>query len=268
VIEELTPDDLPACLALALDRSWPAEDAKWRLLLEIGTAYGIRDGAGLAGTAILTRFPGDPALAALGMVLVARRCARQGLGRRLVEHVLAGAGSARVTLTATSHGLPLYRGLGFAETGSVVTHTGVPRLPAAPVASRLVVAADLPSIRALDAAVFGADRSAVLDRLPDRTDEFRVLTVNGAVAGFGARWPGGRIGPLVATSDTAARSLLTDLLRDAVTPVRVDVSGPHAALRSWLAAHGLPEAATSPFMSLPPGPLDPRCYSPIMQALG
>ena len=58
-----------------------------------------------------------PGLAAIGMMLVAERYARQGVGRRLMQHVVNEAGDIPLTLHATPYGQPLYEQLGFVETG-------------------------------------------------------------------------------------------------------------------------------------------------------
>jgi GNAT superfamily N-acetyltransferase len=271
-VQPLTPADLPGCLAVAVDRDWPPEAYKWRLLLDVGTGWGVRDADGtIVGTTILTRYGTD--LAVLSMVLVAHRCAGQGVGRRLVEHALAAAGPACVVLNATACGLPLYRKLGFADAGLTSMHFGVPRFPAAPVRTRVATAADLPSIRALDARVQGADRSAVLSRLPGFADELRVLETGGVVTGFGAVRPGYEVavvGPLVAADEAGARALLTDLLRGVTGRVRVDLSERHPRLRDWVARHGLSDVSVSPYLAWQ-GPVPGAragWFSPLMQSLG
>ncbi|MCK2238732.1 MULTISPECIES: GNAT family N-acetyltransferase [unclassified Crossiella] len=98
--ERLTPADLPACTALALDREWPREERKWRFLMGVGEVHALRapDG-GLAGTVVLTRYRAE--LIAVSMVLVAARFARQGLGKRLMRHAIDQADGATLALTAT-----------------------------------------------------------------------------------------------------------------------------------------------------------------------
>ncbi|MGW0650707.1 GNAT family N-acetyltransferase, partial [Streptomyces umbrinus] len=115
-IRRLTPRDLTACADLSENRGWPREEHKWGLLLTAGTGYGIDDpDGGLVTACVVTSYgPQDrPALAAIGMVLVAERHARQGVGRRLMRHVVAELGTTPVTLHATPYGRPLYEELGF-----------------------------------------------------------------------------------------------------------------------------------------------------------
>jgi Acetyltransferase (GNAT) domain len=188
-IRRLEPGDLKRCVALSVDRGWSPERAKWSLLLAASEAFGVdaSDGRGLAGAVVLTRW--GPDLAAVGMMLVAARYGCRGLGRALMEHVLAEAGAATVTLFATDMGRPLYEKLGFEPVRRSVSFVGAFRpghpgdsSPAAakPPAgaagfARAAAEADLPAILAVDRAAFGADRGRILSRLPGFADRIAVL---------------------------------------------------------------------------------------------
>ncbi|GAA3227121.1 hypothetical protein GCM10020256_38150 [Streptomyces thermocoprophilus] len=94
-IRRLTLRDLTACADLSENRGWPREEHKWGFLLTSGTGYGIDDpDGGLVSACVVTRYgPQErPDLCAIGMVLVAERHARQGVGRRMMRHVLAELG--------------------------------------------------------------------------------------------------------------------------------------------------------------------------------
>jgi GNAT superfamily N-acetyltransferase len=128
-IRSLRPADLPACVDLAADRDWAPDPDKWQLLLDLGEVFGIDDpGGGLAGAVGLTPF--GPDLAAVGMMLVAARRERQGLGRALMLHVLARAGRAVTFLLATGAGRPLYEHLGFQATDRLTRYIGPFTAPA------------------------------------------------------------------------------------------------------------------------------------------
>jgi GNAT superfamily N-acetyltransferase len=272
-IERLTLDDLPDCLALAADRAWPTEAHKWRLLLEVGTAYGLRDEAGeLVGTTILTRYQAD--LAAISMVLVAARHGRRGLGGRLMTHALAEAGDATVFLNATAYGRPLYERLGFVPAGMTQVHAGDFTPPNAPAGSRPAEPADLPAIRVLDAQVNGADRTHLVDRLPGFAEQLRVIERDGAITGYAGAWRNVDnvvIGPVIAGTAADATTLIADLAGGVDEPVRLDVDGRHPHLRAWATRHGLVPGFESTVMvhgGRPlPGDRD-RWYVPVMQALG
>lgn len=119
-IRRLTLRDLTACADLSEDRGWPREEHKWGFLLTAGKGYGIDDpGGGLVAACTVTEYgPQErPSLAAIGMVLVAERHARQGVGRRLMRHIVSELGTLPLTLHATPFGRPLYEELGFKVTG-------------------------------------------------------------------------------------------------------------------------------------------------------
>lgn len=235
-IRRLTPADLPACLELAVDRDWRAEERKWRLLLDAGEGYGLDDPAGgLAATVVLTRY-GD-GLAAIGMMLVARRREGRGLGRRLMEHLLAEAGDATVFLTATPLGRPLYEKLGFRAIGALTTYLGRFDGGAADV-SRAARPADLEAILELDAAVYGADRSALLTRCLALAEQLRVVERDGELVAYGAasRNPTNvSLGPVIGGDER----LLADLAARSDGVARIDLDHRHGPLLAWAGAHGL-----------------------------
>lgn len=174
-IRRLTTDDLISCAALSEDRGWPRDEHKWGLLLTAGTGYGIDDpaGRGLVTACVVTSYGTGLAsygtgLAAIGMVLVAERYARQGIGRRLMKHVLEEAGDTPLTLHATPYGQPLYEELGFINAGraEMVRGNFQSSGPALEVTTRPATAEDLAAILRLDNEVFGLDRTHMITRLP------------------------------------------------------------------------------------------------------
>lgn len=236
-ITRLAADDLPACLDLAADRGWRPDPRKWALMLERSEVYGIRDPAGgLAGTATLTRY--GRRLAFVGMMLVASRHARKGLGRRLMTHVLEQAGDATVSLYATSFGLPLYERLGFRMIGAITTFVG--RFEGGPAGgSRHAQPGDGEAILALDAEALGADRGHLLAAYLRLAEQVRVIERDGAVRGFAVASPAVDqvvVGPVVAHDVEAARTLIADVAGASEAPVRLDVDH---RLHDWAREHGL-----------------------------
>jgi GNAT superfamily N-acetyltransferase len=275
-IHPLTLDDLPGCLALALDREWLPEERKWRLLFDVGTVYGVRDQAGdLAGVTVLTCHGAE--LATIGALLVASRYGRRGLGRGLMTHALAEAGQAAVLLHATPSGRPLYEKLGFVPVGTSHTHLGG-FLPAGrgggPAGSRPAGRADLPAIRRLDALANGADRAHLVRRLPGFTEQLRVVERRGVVTGYGGAYRGLRyvsIGPVIAESTGDAKTLIADLAGAVAGPVRIDIDDRHPQLLDWAPTRGLAWHDSSLAMVLDGRPLPgdrDRCFAPLMRALG
>jgi len=302
-VRRLRPDDLRHCVRLSVDRGWLPEKAKWSLLLEVSEVFGIDapdggdggdgtdggDGA-LAGAVVLTRYGAD--LASVGMMLVAARYSRMGLGRALMEHLLAEAGDATVTLFATDLGKPLYDKLGFRTIRRSAAFTGPFRAdpfradpfraePAVTTATadnskmrtRPAAAADMASIIDVDKAAFGADRSRLLRRLPAFAAQLLVLETGRSIAGFAAAWQNHTstvIGPVVAPDGAAARRLIGDLAAGIRGQVRLDLDPDRPELPAWAVRHGLQPAGLNAVMAYgdrpPPG--DPaRLFTPISIAL-
>lgn len=246
-IRRLTPRDLSACADLSENRGWPREEHKWGLLLTAGTGYGIDDpDGGLVTACVVTSYgPQDrPALAAIGMVLVAERHARQGVGRRLMRHVVSELGTTPVTLHATPYGRPLYEELGFKTTGRVEMVRGhfVPGGPESEVATRAATAEDLTAILRLDEEVFGTDRTHMITRLPAFADELRVAEENGRIIGYAAAWPNldnHVVGPLIARDTETAKALIASLAARVDGPLRTDIDVRHEELLAWVKERGL-----------------------------
>lgn len=274
-VRRLSPADLAACVELTVDRDWPPEPDKWRLLFAVGEVYGVDDPAGgLAGTVVLTMY--GRRLAAVGMMVVASRHGRRGLGRRLLSFALEQADGAVVQLTATSYGLPLYQRLGFRCVATIGRQAGRfraerPGQPAS--APRQARQADLAPVAALDLQVFGADRRALLAELLGFAEVFLVTRQAGAVTGFAAAWRNGDtliIGPVVAADRAVAISLISSIAADAGGRVRIDIRDDHRWLADWAAARGIAPFGRSTLMVRDgdlPGDRD-RLYAPVCVAIG
>lgn len=287
-IRRLTLGDLTACADLSEDRGWPREEHKWGLLLTAGAGYGIDapDGKGLAAASVVTSYgprdsytpgaSGGMALTAIGMVLVAERHARQGIGRRLMRHLVAEAGTTPLTLHATPNGRPLYEELGFAVTGRAEMVRGHfrPSGPPAGVPTRPATADDLPAILRLDAEVFGQDRTHVLTRLPAFADQIRIAEDRTGITGYAAAWPNMQthvVGPLIARDTETAKALVASLAAGTDRPLRTDIDVRHEELLEWVKAHGLEPVAFNAVMTygIPALPGDwTRRFAPLTVAAG
>ncbi|MEU8711095.1 GNAT family N-acetyltransferase [Streptomyces sp. NPDC048663] len=256
-IRRLTPRDLTACADLSEDRGWPREEHKWRLLLSAGTGHGIDDPAGgLVAACVVTEYGSGerPDLGAIGMVLVAARHARQGVGRRLMRHVVSAMGTIPLTLYATPYGRPLYEELGFKTTGRSEMLTGffTPGGPQSRVATRKANAEDLSAILRLDEEVFGSDRTPLIARLPTFSDQLRVAVDGGEIVGFAAAWPNMDthvVGPLIARDTETAKSLVTSLAAHTDRPLRTDIDVRHEDLLAWAKDRGLASVAMNSVMT-------------------
>ena len=179
-------------------------------------------------------------------------------------------------LNATAEGLPLYEKLGFISTGLVRQHQG--RLSAPPPAPdvplRQAVPSDRVALCALDAAVFGADRSALIGSLLASGDAWLVDRA-GQPAGFAIRRAFGRgtiIGPVVASNDDEAIALVAAAAKAAPPGVlRMDIPASAEGLAAWLTTAGLPAIDTVTVMlraSWPPIPKEPQRFGLALQAWG
>ena len=284
-VRRLAPEDLTHCVALSLDRGWAPERSKWALLLATTEAFGVdapggapgggpggAPGGGLAGCVVLARYGTD--LASAGMMLVAARYGRRGLGRALMEHLLAAAGGATVTLFATDQGRPLYEKLGFRAIRRNVAFVGTFRPEAGETAPvRPATEADMTAILDVDKAAFGADRSHLLQRLPAFAERLMVLEAVHGIDGYAAAWRNETatvIGPVVAPDAAAARQLIAGLARQARGPVRLDLDPDRPELPRWAFARGLQPVSRNAVMAhgewQPRGEPD-RLFAPISVAL-
>ncbi|MEI7034029.1 GNAT family N-acetyltransferase [Streptomyces pratensis] len=287
-IRRLHRGDLVACADLCEDRGWPRDERRWGLLLSAGTGLGIDapDGAGLAGTCLLTSY--EPGPAAVGMLLVAGRYAGRGLARQLMRQVMEAAGDTPLFLYATAQGQPLYDKLGFtvvgradrvggrfhAVGGSASTPGAAAASPPRSVTTRPAAADDLQAMVRLDLSVFGADRTHLLARLPAFSDRLQVAEEHGALIGYAALWPSGQdhvIGPLIARDTATAQALVSSLAATTDRPLRADVDARHVELLDWLADRGLKPTSWNTAMTygIPDLPGDTgRRFAPLTIAAG
>ncbi|MGW1984507.1 GNAT family N-acetyltransferase [Streptomyces collinus] len=256
-VRRLTLRDLRACADLSENRGWPREEHKWGLLLTAGKGHGVDDpDGGLVAACVVTEYGtwDRTDLGAIGMVLVAERHARQGIGRSLMRYVLAAMGATPLTLHATPNGQPLYEELGFKVTGRAEMLRGrfVPGGRDVEVATRAATAEDLPAILRLDEEVFGADRTPLIARLPAFADQLRVAEDGGRITGYAAAWPNEDthvVGPLIARDTETAKALVASLAAHSDRPLRTDVDVRHEELLAWAKERGLASVAFNAVMT-------------------
>ncbi|MEU6365083.1 GNAT family N-acetyltransferase [Streptomyces sp. NPDC046931] len=278
-IRRLTPRDLSACADLSEDRGWPREEHKWGLLLAAGKGYGIDDPeGGLVAACVVTEYGSRyrPDLCGIGMVLVAQRHSRRGVGRRLMRHVVAERDVTPLTLYATPYGRPLYEELGFKVTGSsemVLGHFRADGRPS-PVGTRPATGEDLATLVRLDEEVFGADRTHVITRLPAFADQVRIAEEGGRIIGYAAAWPNMDthvVGPLIARDTETAKALIASLAAHTDRPLRTDIDVRHEDLLAWLKERGLATVGVNAVMTygIPDLPGDwTRRFAPLTVAAG
>lgn len=274
LVEPLAPSDLAALTALSQAVAWPHRADDLSLLLALGRGRVARERAGddvAAGVAMW--WPWGEDAATLGMVIVDPARQGQGIGRRLVEAVLADIGPRPVRLNATEAGAPLYAKLGFRPCRVFRQHQGDVDVLPAMAGARLAEPAERAALGALDAAAFGAPRQGLVDRLLAE-GEFHVLPEPAPVRGFAVRRRFGRgqlIGPLVAPDEAHAIALLEAALVRGF--VRIDVDANASALGARVEALGMSVVDTVVEMVRGDWPGDedpsrPRRLALAAQALG
>ncbi|MBV9735293.1 MAG: GNAT family N-acetyltransferase [Acidisphaera sp.] len=270
-LRPLLAADLAAASRLSTALGWPHRLEDWALCLALGRGVAACDARGLAGTAMRWRW-GDAA-GTLGMVLVDPDRQRAGIGRRMLEALLAGDEPDRLMLNATEAGLGLYERLGFRATGAVRQHQGAFAGDAAAEAgdTRPALRAEWPALVALDRDAFGADRAPLLERL--LADGAGIVCgPPGRPTGFTIRRPFGRgvlFGPLVAPGEAEAIALIAAGAGEGLH--RVDIPAEASRLAGWLERSGLPAVDTVVTMVRGDWPAPPpgrRAFALATQAFG
>lgn len=215
VLRRMSPDDIPAAVALAERLGWQHEAANWQRLLSWspeGCFVLDEAGMGLVGTVSTT--PYGTALGWIGMLMVSPERQRQGLGQQLMraalDHLIA-RGVQCIMLDATEVARPLYHRLGFRDVCKIERWEGRASTYLGPRARRLR-AEDRPAVFALDRTLFGLDRQHILSRLLDDYPDLAWVDYEGnALQGYllGHRRRGTVcLGPWMSLSLPAAERLL------------------------------------------------------------
>lgn len=275
-LRPMTAADLDAAHALTADLRWPHRLVDWEHAFQHAEGFVAERDGQVVGTALRWRW--GPRHATIGLVIVAPACQGRRIGHRLMSAVLEGLQHCTVLLNATAEGRGLYERLGFVRTGEIRQHQGV-ALPAPLVALdpgwrlRPATEADLPALRALDAAARGMPRDALIDQLFRDADATVVLDQEGGARGFAMLRRFGRghvIGPVVAPGTDGAKALIAHLVGlNAGRFTRIDIDF-DSGLAEWLESLGLLRV-DAPTVMVRGAPLardkDTTLYAIVTQAL-
>jgi GNAT superfamily N-acetyltransferase len=245
-IGTLRAEELGDADALVKEAGWNQTEADWRIFLDLGTVYAIRDKGKVIATAATLPYGGK--FGWISMVLIAGEYRRRGLATRLMERCIAGLTAAGLVpiLDATPAGRAVYAGLGFEDSWSfqrmlLKQAVGTPEAASAGCVEP-VTGKNWQELCAYDAKYFGADRSEVLSRLRGRLPQAEALvSKDGEVAGFLLGRAGRRaaqIGPLVADDEEIAAALLQHAIKSVPAPVYIDVMDDKTALLKQLTETG------------------------------
>lgn len=245
----LSPSDTPAGLALSTEAGWNQVEADWHFMLREGVGFGFEDSNGrLVASALV--IPYGQRFAWIGMVLVSAAARRQGLATLLLRHALE-LGRQRqwaLLLDATAEGRKVYLPLGFRDLRSITRWTcGQPR-PVPHSFPSEVVALDLTDDWvAWDAGSFGASRRALLREMHSHRPQqaWQYGQPRGAIHGFCLTRAGRlatQLGPLVASHEITAATLLSTALDQATGAQFVDLVDGREKLEACLRLRGFAPA--------------------------
>lgn len=226
----LGPADLAGCLALSKSASWNQNEADWRLMLGLGSGWGIREADGTLSASTLV-LPYGEHVAWIAMVLVLPEHRRKGYASRLLRIAVAELERRGLTpiLDATPAGREVYRREGFQDAWGFRRYSLAARREAGAPAEevRALRESDWPAILRMDRAAFGADREKLLRALAKRlADAALVLERGGSVRGFLLGREGresSQLGPLIAEDGDVAQALLRGGLARVPAPLYLDV---------------------------------------------
>jgi ribosomal protein S18 acetylase RimI-like enzyme len=211
----LTEDHLSDCVALSAEAGWNQTIEDWGLFSRHGTVLGLRTAQGVtvASGAVLP-YPDD--FAWISMVLVTASRRRQRIGTRILEACCAEVARRGLVamLDATPAGERIYRPLDFEAICKLSRWQGViDSVVNSLVGVRAMTAGDIPVVTAIDAAAFGSRREFLIESLFRRRPQLAFVSEDNT--GFVLARPGRmatQIGPLVATNEDAADTLLAAAL--------------------------------------------------------
>jgi len=240
-IRALRADDLKRGLELSTEAGWNQTEADWQWLLENCRGYGVElPGFGLVGTTMA--WEPEPEESWINMVLVTEPCRGRGLARDLMQACLRDIRQEgrRALLDASDLGEPVYRKLGFSGSERIVRlmldkHVASSAAPMPEL--KAMKAGDLDRVVALDRAVAGINRAALLRHLHARHPgaAWWLADEAGNMVGFSTGRDGRmayQIGPIIAPDRAAAKHLLLRALELTPGPVILDVPERHV---DWLA---------------------------------
>ena len=244
-IGRLAPEELPDAEALVSEAGWNQVAADWRMFVDFGTAYAVREQGRVVATAAWLPYE---CCAWISMVLVTAAQRRRGLATRLLHRCIADVTTAGLVpvLDATPAGAKVYAPLGFMEAWRFARFASERRVAQLPGASAVVVEPITdtvwPALCAYDATVFGADRSRVLARMRGRLPPADLVAwrddrIVGMLLGRDGR-TASQLGPLIAEDDEVAKSLLARALSGIDGTVYVDIADAKPDVGAFLEAAG------------------------------
>ncbi len=234
-LRHLSVADAAACTALANRVHWSHNVATWERCISWAgeNALCLALGDQIITTALLTRY--SDKLAWIGMVVTDPDYQGRGYAKRLMLtaiDLLTKAPTEAIMLDASSLGLPVYLKLGFRSLYPVEIWEGTAHSAQVTSPAEIVQADDLADIIALDAALMGAERPAVVRDMAEPGICW-LTRENGRLSGYLLAQRDNRgvhIGSWYHESPDGARNLLQTALNACDgQPIRLQVPQPNRA---------------------------------------
>lgn len=245
----LEPSELGDANALVAEAGWNQVEADWKIFLDLGRVYAVRNSENKV-IATAATLPHGGQFAWISMVLVNGAYRRKGIATRLLRQCIDDLTARDVVpvLDATPEGREVYRALGFQDVWSyqrlllttpatTVTFTRDEDLDV-----RTVEATKWATICDYDASAFGTSRALMLSRLRRRLPGAELYAmrrgkITGLLLGRNGR-TANQLGPLIAEDDATALAFLAHALSVVKPPVYIDLADAKGDVRKWLESIG------------------------------
>lgn len=241
-------EDIAEGLKLCRIAKWNQLETDWQLFLQLSPQtclVACHDGQ-VVGTVTTIHY--KHLFSWIGMVLVHPNYRRQGIGMHLLKQSLQVLNLRQtVKLDATPTGREVYLKLGFEDEFQLSRMYLLPKESKfTKTRVRPILKKDLPSVVDLDHKIFGADRSALLERMYENAPQFGLLLEEeNQIKGFimGRRGHDfNHLGPIIAQDNESAKELLKASLQTAQGhPLIVDVMHNEPEWIAWLLEMGFKE---------------------------
>lgn len=193
---------LEGALRLSIEAGWPHRAEDWELNLSVSKGVvALKDGE-IVGTALCTIF-GE--VATMNMIIVDERLRGRGLGRALMDEIIALGGTRELRLVATADGLPLYEKMGFVATGKVLQQQGIAQDVTPDLPVEMGAVPDMSALAAMDLHASGLSRAGLLETIAEQGSLLRCGDGFALLREFGR---GRVVGPIVASNADEAKALL------------------------------------------------------------
>lgn len=253
-IRQMCSLDVEEAMRLKDAEFWNQTEADWGFFMDSNPELCLVACLGnkVVGTVTAINYEND--IAWIGMMLVSSKHRRKGVGLKLLHSIIDRlTGSDSIGLDATPVGAFMYQRLGFKETSGLV------RMSTQEMATggfesyvgrvKPIEESDIPEVCRLDEAVFGADRSDLIQHLVGSAPSLCWLARrHGEISGFSLGRRGTRftqLGPVVAKSLEDAKALVAQVSRELEGgSAVVDVPAGASEWQSWLQKLGFSQQRT------------------------